>query len=184
VSDGVETYYRSTTEKVNQSNLYNGRSTSRKGGENVKERMKELFETDVKSDDIIVQLQEEFEMTHAATLEIWYQEFTPAERRDRQKRILRTKNMREKNPSWVGGRHIDANGYSRILKPDWYEGGQSDYALEHVIIYCQAHHLTRIPEGHVVHHRDFNKLNNHPSNLKLLTDYEHGKIHNAASVKV
>jgi len=39
------------------------------------------------------------------------------------------------------------------------------------------HHGARIPPGHDIHHVDHNKLNNHPSNLRLLTASEHTKLH-------
>jgi hypothetical protein len=36
-----------------------------------------------------------------------------------------------------------------------------------------------IPKGHIIHHLDHNVLNNNPSNLVLLTQSEHNRIHNA-----
>lgn len=35
-----------------------------------------------------------------------------------------------------------------------------------------------IPKGHIVHHRDGNRLNNDLSNLQLLTRAKHCKLHN------
>jgi len=34
-----------------------------------------------------------------------------------------------------------------------------------------------IPEGYVIHHRDFNHNNNKLSNLQMLTEQEHARIH-------
>jgi hypothetical protein len=35
----------------------------------------------------------------------------------------------------------------------------------------------KIPEGHIIHHIDGNKLNNNLSNLKLMSRSEHSKLH-------
>lgn len=36
---------------------------------------------------------------------------------------------------------------------------------------------TKVPSGHVIHHKDSNPFNNHPDNLECLTTIEHGKRH-------
>lgn len=36
-----------------------------------------------------------------------------------------------------------------------------------------------IPEGHVVHHKDHNSLNDDPSNLEALTPADHARVHHA-----
>lgn len=38
----------------------------------------------------------------------------------------------------------------------------------------------RIPAGHEIHHRDFNRLNNHSSNLVALLQKDHRALHYAA----
>lgn len=149
----------------------------------MKSRMQELFDSNLKSDDVINILRKEFKKTHEVMLQLWYDTFSVEERRSRQKRLLRNKNLGENNPIWNGGKHVDVNGYVQIIRPDWYVGSTSSYAKEHVIVYCAAFGLTSIPKGFVVHHKDFNKLNNDLSNLVLLSDYVHGKIHNAADAK-
>lgn len=34
-----------------------------------------------------------------------------------------------------------------------------------------------LKSGEVVHHKDFNKLNNHPDNLAVMTKSEHARLH-------
>jgi len=48
---------------------------------------------------------------------------------------------------------------------------------EHHLVYCLEHGLTEIPEGYVVHHKDGDKLNNHPSNLDMMTFSAHTSLH-------
>lgn len=41
-----------------------------------------------------------------------------------------------------------------------------------------------IPEGHIVHHKDLNKLNNDIDNLQLMTRSEHIRLHNLLSDRI
>lgn len=45
-------------------------------------------------------------------------------------------------------------------------------------IYCKFYGISKIPKGHVVHHKDFNHYNNYPDNLELLTNSKHTTLHN------
>ena len=48
----------------------------------------------------------------------------------------------------------------------------------HHAVFCYYNNITKIPKGYVIHHKDFNKLNNDISNLQLLTISEHVTLHN------
>ena len=48
-------------------------------------------------------------------------------------------------------------------------------------IYCKANGLKSIPKGYVIHHRDFNSLNDNIDNLMLMTDKGHKSMHNFVS---
>lgn len=75
----------------------------------------------------------------------------------------------ESNNAWKGGRNITNKGYVRIRK----FGG---YILEHRFVWEQAN--GPIPEGFQIHHIDGDKTNNKLSNLQLLSNSEHQKLHN------
>jgi AraC-like DNA-binding protein len=68
--------------------------------------------------------------------------------------------------------------YKEIWAPDWWTGlTYGNRALEHQVVYAEANNLTEIPVGHVVHHIDHDKLNNHPDNLELMTRKDHALLH-------
>ena len=69
-------------------------------------------------------------------------------------------------------RHIDSRGYER----DGYNNLiHRDIAYKQVYDYPRKHN--RRFGDYDIHHIDRNKLNNHPSNLKILTRDEHKKEH-------
>ena len=55
-----------------------------------------------------------------------------------------------------------------------YKGKMMRY---HVVMYLLAHGLDFIPHGYVIHHKDFDKMNNDVDNLVCITNSEHAKIH-------
>ena len=57
----------------------------------------------------------------------------------------------------------------------WKENGQYHSKMLHHAIFEKAHGF--IPDGMVIHHKDFNPLNNDLSNLVMLTVAEHMQIH-------
>ena len=73
------------------------------------------------------------------------------------------------NPSWKGGRQVDAKGY--ILIPD----GKGGREKEHRIVARQANLLT--DETMDIHHIDGNPSNNDPGNLRPMTRSEHVRHH-------
>lgn len=86
---------------------------------------------------------------------------------------------RENSPKYIHGNRIsDSSGRPRVRAPEWYEGAAHDgYVFEHTLVYCGSRGLTKIPEGHDVHHLDMDKQNNDPSNLILLTHSDHSLLH-------
>ncbi|HHK7933132.1 TPA: HNH endonuclease signature motif containing protein [Serratia marcescens] len=73
------------------------------------------------------------------------------------------------NPAWKGGRRTRSDGYIAI----WTEDGER---LEHQVV-MEKHIGRKLVSGEVVHHRDRNKKNNEITNLELMTQSEHAKIH-------
>lgn len=47
----------------------------------------------------------------------------------------------------------------------------------HVEVWKAANGQDEVPPGHVIHHRDFNPLNNDQANLQCVTRKEHAKLH-------
>jgi phage portal protein BeeE len=79
-----------------------------------------------------------------------------------------------------GSRYVRADGYVRVLRPDWFTGAKSgNYVSEHQVVMCEALGLTGIPKGMVVHHIDQNRANNSVANLQLMTNSAHTELHQA-----
>lgn len=85
------------------------------------------------------------------------------------------------NPRWCGGRTITERGYVRITHDAWRGW------LEHraVVARCLDENVIspgvmprEIPDGWEVHHMDFNRRHNCPSNLLLL----HPAFHSHARI--
>lgn len=88
-----------------------------------------------------------------------------------------TGKCKENHPNYKGIID-DGNGYSMILKPDWYTGRKnSKHIYLHHAVICESLGITEIPQGFCVHHIDGNKKNNDISNLCLLSMGAHTKLH-------
>jgi ribonucleotide reductase alpha subunit len=57
----------------------------------------------------------------------------------------------------------------------WFQN-ESKTISEHKIV-AEYFYNTKILSGYVVHHKDFNGLNNHPDNLQIMTREEHREYH-------
>lgn len=66
--------------------------------------------------------------------------------------------------------------YYYCKKTSYYMGKNSKYL--HRDVYLFHNNMETIPTGHVIHHSDFNKLNNDINNLVLLTTSQHLVLHN------
>ncbi|EOG6122391.1 HNH endonuclease [Cronobacter sakazakii] len=68
------------------------------------------------------------------------------------------------------GYRINSSGYKEFTR------GEHKGRSEHVVV-MESIIGRRIKRNEHVHHKDRNKLNNHPSNLQLLTISEHSALH-------
>lgn len=81
-----------------------------------------------------------------------------------------------KAPNWKGGRNITSSGYVEIYKPNHPQASVRGYVYEHRLV--MEKHLGRLLKNdEVVHHIDFDKTNNKISNLQLMSNSEHIKLH-------
>lgn len=85
------------------------------------------------------------------------------------------KNTPEKNPNWRGGRHFH-QGYIEVYCPNHPNANVRKCVYEHQLV-MEAHIGRYLKRGEVVHHIDGCKSNNDISNLMLLTNSEHTKLH-------
>lgn len=93
----------------------------------------------------------------------------------------------DKNPTWTSDRHLSRYGYWQIRSLDHPFRDQQDFVLEHRLV-AEQYLLTDensveidgkryLSPDYVVHHIDFNRLNNDPSNLVVMTKGEHQSFH-------
>jgi hypothetical protein len=71
--------------------------------------------------------------------------------------------------------NVTAKGYRRIKV-----GGRQ--VMEHVYVW-ERHNGRPVPDGHDIHHRDGDKLNNDLANLQLVTKLEHKRIHSGCELR-
>lgn len=78
------------------------------------------------------------------------------------------------------GKTFINKGYLFVRPTEWYTGKlNGGFVAAHVLIACAAAEITRVPDGYDVHHIDYDKLNNDPHNLQVLTHSDHAKLHAA-----
>ena len=88
------------------------------------------------------------------------------------KRTKRQDTMtKQKIKTKFGNACIDSTGYYKITTQK--EGNFAKHL--HRLIYEE--HYGKIPEGHIVHHKNHNKLDNDPNNLELMSRAEHTILH-------
>lgn len=81
-----------------------------------------------------------------------------------------------KNPNWRGGRRVKRSGYVEVYCPEHPNANKRKCVYEHQLVMEKA--IGRyIAPGEVIHHIDGNKSNNDISNLLLLANSEHAKLH-------
>jgi HNH endonuclease len=118
---------------------------------------------------------------------IWLTEFHEGQFKERTSRLCRLHKVGDKNPmkGKVGVLHhnavekeINHDGYIQVFAPDWYSGRRDgNKVYEHILVYCEHNGYAFLPKGMVVHHLDYNKQNNHPDNLVLVSIQDHRRIH-------
>lgn len=150
------------------------------------ERLKDLFEnTNMRTVEICEVLRREFSLSHSQSKDLLLITYSNSIRKARGSKLRSTlltgTKLGEEHHNWKGGSRIDS-GYVICTKPIWYTGKapNGEVAL-HILTYCENHGLTEIPKGYDVHHKDFDKLNNAPENLELLTRSEHMRLHRLKS---
>jgi len=74
----------------------------------------------------------------------------------------------EKHPQYRGGRKMHKDGYVYILQP--YDNRAVRYVLEHRLV-------MKCPRDMVVHHCDGVRHNNCVSNLVVMNEQQHNKLH-------
>lgn len=79
------------------------------------------------------------------------------------------KNPGEHHPKWAEGQYISKDGYRLIII-------NGSYLREHRVVWEEANKASLLPNG-TIHHIDYDKLNNSPDNLLLLSSEEHGRFH-------
>lgn len=88
-----------------------------------------------------------------------------------------SKNRVEKHPSVV---ELDGEVFFR--RPNSKDEARRNYyfsrkgRLLHRVIW-EKHHNKTIPRGYVIHHKDFNPLNNDINNLECMTNADHTRLH-------
>ena len=80
-------------------------------------------------------------------------------------------NKGENHYKWKDGQFVNEGGYRLILV-------NGSYLREHRVVWENANHATLLPgmQGSI-HHVNFDKLDNSPDNLLLLSNEEHGRFH-------
>lgn len=108
--------------------------------------------------------------------------------RDNRKRICyRNSKLGDKNPMFgkmLADHHnyidecSDGYGYLTIVKPEWYTGRRgSKRVFKHSIVMCEHLGISEIPQGFVIHHIDYDRVNNDLINLALMTISAHTRLH-------
>lgn len=84
---------------------------------------------------------------------------------------------KEKHHNSIKG-YTMSGSYKAIWAPDWWTGTRDgNRVLEHQVVWAEVNDKTEIPNSCVIHHKDHNKLNNHPDNLELMTRKDHARLH-------
>lgn len=118
--------------------------------------------------------------------QIFIERYGKLEVRQRSKKLYRLSKLNYKNPmfnktfekhhNWKGS-SLDHKGYRTVVKPIWWTGLQKHRIFEHHYIYALHNNLTTIPQNYCIHHLDGDGLNNNITNLQMLTNSEHIKLH-------
>ena len=79
---------------------------------------------------------------------------------------------------WKIEKIISKGDYNYVYVPTHPNVTKHGYVLEHRIV--MENHLCRLLNSNeIVHHKDGNKKNNHISNLEIMTNSEHSKMHSS-----
>lgn len=99
----------------------------------------------------------------------------------------------EKNATWSGGTKINRFGYRQIQAIGHpFAVGRSQYVLEHRLV-AEKHLLTEensvlidgkkyLSPEYVVHHKNYDRLDNRPENLCVMTLSQHQSMHEKENI--
>lgn len=95
----------------------------------------------------------------------------------------REKMSGENNPSWNGGSYIEPEkGYRMVRLPNHHRARANGYVLEHIVVAEQILGR-RLKADEEVHHKDHDRSNNEPSNLKIYDSHlEHWTVEHLTDV--
>lgn len=123
---------------------------------------------------------------HSTVKAVFIEEFGLEALRMRQKLNYSRSKLGKSNPMYGKkleehhnyiGRASDSKGYWTVVKPGWYYAPTKKRVFEHHVTYCKHYGLSHIPDDFQVHHLDFNPGNNDPTNLIMLKQHDHMKLH-------
>ena len=78
--------------------------------------------------------------------------------------------------SWKGGKRINHNGYIEINKPSHHRARGNGYVFEHIIV-CENKIGRKLKKDECVHHKNENRKDNSPDNLKVMKKGKHKSYH-------
>lgn len=89
----------------------------------------------------------------------------------------------ENNPSWKGGSYIEPEkGYRLIRIPNHHRARANGYVLEHIVV-AERILGRRLKPNEEVHHRDHDRANNEPDNLRIYDSHlEHWTVEHLTAV--
>lgn len=148
----------------------------------------ELILSDFHSDMSGTEVAKQYECDYSKTIRpIWGTRYSPDDVKERHRRLAVKNKTGKSNPMYGKFKekhhrykpvHMHSTGYIYVDAPDWYTGPiDKGKAAQHILVACEAAGITQLPEAHVVHHKDEDKLNNHPSNLEIMSRGKHMSKH-------
>lgn len=93
-----------------------------------------------------------------------------------QKRTKSQQQSGKGSPTWKGGKRKKKNGYIEIYNPCHPNANSRNCVYEHQLV-AEKKLGRYLMKGETVHHIDFDKSNNNPDNLIVLTKSDHIKLH-------
>jgi hypothetical protein len=92
------------------------------------------------------------------------------------KRKIAESQLGEGNSVWKGGRTIAAGGYVTILKPNHPFADVNGRIKEERLI-MEKHIGRYLKPEEIIHHKNYNKMDNRIENLEIMSRSEHSRYH-------
>lgn len=87
----------------------------------------------------------------------------------------RAKYQGSRHPAWKGGKTKTTYGYLLVRCPE-HPKAINGYIQESHFVWEQHNHR-RVPDDHIIHHKDGDRTNNKIENLELTTQHDHALLH-------